>query len=51
MNNRLQFHEKVYYFYRSDVLSAQGLVYLPYTQFCANFVYAFTILGFNTAIL
>ena len=35
MNNRLQFYEKVYYFYRSDVLSAQGLVHLPYCFFRA----------------
>ena len=30
MNNRLQFHGKVYYFFRSDVLTVRGLVHLPY---------------------
>ena len=30
MNNRLQFHGKINYFFRSDVLTVRELVHLPY---------------------
>ena len=37
MNNRLQFHGKVYYFFRSDVLTVRGLVHLPYLFYNINY--------------